>query len=181
MATRQVALIRGINVGKAKRVAMADLRELFERLGYRNVRTLLNSGNVVFTSTVSPATAAKRIEQAMQKDLGVSARVFVLTAQDIQQIVKENSLAHTADNPSRLLVAAYGPSPDRSRLKALEKEKHGNDALAVGTRAAYLWCPDGILESRLIENVTRVLGEGTTTRNWATILKLKAALDVGPG
>jgi uncharacterized protein (DUF1697 family) len=177
MPTRQVALIRGINVGKAKRVSMADLRALVEGLGYRDVRTLLNSGNVVFTSSVSPAIAAKRIEQAMENQLGVSARVFVLTAQELQQIVKENSLAQRVDNPSRLLVAAFGPSPDRSKLKALEKEKHGNDALAVGTRAAYLWCPDGILESRLIENVTRVLGDGTTTRNWATILKLQAALD----
>lgn len=177
MAGRQVALIRGINVGRAKRIAMADLRALVEGLGYRDVRTLLNSGNVVFTTRASTAIAAKRIEQAMEKQLGVSARVFVLTAQELEQIVKENSLADRADNPSRLLVAVFGAAADRSRLKAMEKADRGNDALAVGARAAYLWCPNGILESRFIEDVMRLLGDAATTRNWATVLKLQAAVD----
>ena len=156
---------------------MADLRALVERLGYRDVRTLLNSGNVVFTSGSSPTTAAKRIESAIEKELGVSARVIVLTSDEVKQVVKENSLADRADNPSRLLIAVFGPAAaDRAKLASLEKEKRGNDALVIGTRAAYLWCPDGILASRHVEDFMRYLGETATTRNWSTVLKLQAAL-----
>src|SRR5207247_1514794 len=91
MASRQVALIRGINVGRAKRVAMADLRVLVEGLGYGDVRTLLNSGNVVFTTPrAAPGNAAARIEKALATELGVSARVTVLTAKELADAVSAN-------------------------------------------------------------------------------------------
>ena len=101
-----IALLRGINVGKAKRVAMADLRKLVEKLGYTDVRTLLNSGNVVFKSSSSDtAKAAAAIEKALLDGTGVSARVLVVTAAELATAVKENPLLKVADNPSRLLVA----------------------------------------------------------------------------
>src|SRR5438105_11147218 len=99
-----VALIRGINVGKAKRVPMADLRSALERLGFENVHTLLNSGNVVFTTALSPKTAAARIERALEKEIGVPARALVLTADDLEEVVSGNRLTRLAANPSRLLV-----------------------------------------------------------------------------
>src|SRR5436190_7614221 len=102
MAGRQVALLRGINVGRAKRVAMADLRALIEGLGYGDVRTLLNSGNVVFTAPrAAPDNAAARIEKALATDLGVSARVTVLTAQELAEAVAANPLLEVADDFSR--------------------------------------------------------------------------------
>jgi uncharacterized protein (DUF1697 family) len=155
---------------------MADLRAVVERLGYRDVRTLLNSGNVVFTTRASPSTAANRIEREIEKQLGVSAKVIVLTGRELEQIVAENSLAARADNPSRLLVAVFATAEQRASLNRLKPDQDGNVALAIGTRAAYLWCPDGILASPLVEIVMRSLGHATTTRNWATILKLRAAL-----
>ena len=89
MANRHVALIRGINVGRAKRVAMADLRELLAELGYRDVQTLLNSGNVVFSGgREKPARMGKRIEAAMAERLGVSARVTVLIAAAFATVVE---------------------------------------------------------------------------------------------
>src|SRR6266496_1648635 len=88
MTRRHVALIRGINVGRAKRVAMADLRALVGDLGYGEVRTLLNSGNVVFTVPASArGDPAPRIEQAMTARLGISARVTVLTAAELAAVV----------------------------------------------------------------------------------------------
>src|SRR5438046_8701817 len=101
---RQVALIRGINVGRAKRVAMADLRALVEGLGYRDVATLLNSGNVVFTVPAGmKGTPSSRIEQAIAVRLGVSARVTVVTALELAAIVAESPFVDV-DDPSRLLV-----------------------------------------------------------------------------
>lgn len=174
MAGRQVALIRGINVGKAKRVSMGDLRALVEGLGYRDVRTLLNSGNVVFTSGTSPATAAARIEEAMTRDLGVTARVTVITAAELATAIAENPLRKIADNPSRLLVAVLRTAADLSKVKPLTTQDWGAEALALGARVAYMWCPDGISVSPLSETVGRALGDGVTARNWATMLKLQA-------
>src|SRR5438034_11226167 len=92
-AQRRIALLRGINVGRAKRVAMADLRALVESLGYVDVRTLLNSGNVIFSvPPAAPGDAAARIEEAMIAQLGVPARVIVLTAAEIAAAVTDNPL-----------------------------------------------------------------------------------------
>lgn len=172
---RHVALIRGINVGKAKRVAMADLRALVEELGYGDVRTLLNSGNVVFTVPAkSKGSAAARMEEALAAKLGVSARFQVLSAAELATVVAENPLGEIADDPSRLLIAFLANPADLARLEPLAKQDWGADVLALGTRAAYLWCGGGILASKLPEAVGRVLGDAVTTRNWATVTKLQA-------
>ena len=135
MPTKLVALIRGINVGKAKRVAMADLRALVEKLGYGDVRTLLNSGNVVFTSANADARdAARRIEDGMSAKLGVSARVTVLTAAELAAAVKSNPLLEVADNPSRLMMAVLLDPADRRKLEPLLKQDWSPEALALGKR-----------------------------------------------
>ncbi|HKA08810.1 MAG TPA: DUF1697 domain-containing protein [Gemmataceae bacterium] len=175
MSARQIALFRGINVGRAKRIAMADLRAAFERLGYRDVRTLLNSGNVVFTGgRGSPAAAATRIEKAINSDLGVSARVTVLTAAELAASIAENPLDQAADNPSRFLLAVLRDPADRTKVAPLAKRDWTPEALALGTRVAYLWCADGILASALGAAVGKALGDGVTARNWSTMLKLNS-------
>lgn len=175
VARRQLALIRGINVGRAKRVAMADLRALVGDLGYIDVRTVLNSGNVVFTvpDTVR-GDAGARIGKALASRLGVSARVTVLTAAELAAVVIDNPLREVADNPSRLLVTVLTNPADRTRLKPLAQQDWAPETLAIGVRVAYLWCPEGILVSRLSGAVDRVLGDAATSRNWTTITKLHA-------
>jgi uncharacterized protein (DUF1697 family) len=175
LAHRKIALIRGINVGRAKRVAMADLRALLEDLGYGDVRTLLNSGNVVFTTPRAAAgDAAARIEKALATKLGVSARVTVLTAAELAAAITDNPLLQVADDPSRFLVAFLNNPADRPKVNSLMKQDWTAEVLAIGARVAYLWCADGILASRLLEAVSRVLRDGVTTRNWATVMKLHA-------
>ena len=173
MADRRVALLRGINVGRAKRVAMAELRALVEELGYRDVRTLLNSGNVVFTAPAAAhGDAAARIEQALVARLGVPSRVTVLTAAELAAAVAANPLLDVASNPSRLLVAFLADPADRQKLQPLTRQDWAPEALALGPRVAYLWCPPGVLASKLSEAVGRALGDAVTTRNWATVTKL---------
>ncbi|HEX8825263.1 MAG TPA: DUF1697 domain-containing protein [Archangium sp.] len=175
MAGRQVALLRGINVGRAKRIAMADLRALVEGLGYTDVKTLLNSGNVVFTAPAkAKGNAASRIEAGITQELGVSSRVTVLTATELASVVAENPLQKVATEPSRLLVTFLSNPADRSKLEPLMRRDWGSEVLALGARAAYIWCPEGILASQLPEAVGRVLGDAATTRNWATVMKLHA-------
>ena len=181
MGVRLVGLIRGINVGKAKRVAMADLRAAVEGLGYRDPKTLLNTGNLVFTDPDGdgPGDAAGRIEAAMADRLGVQARVVVITAAELDAIVRSNPLLDRAGDHSRLLVAVLADPADRRRLEPLLAGDWSPEAIALGDRAAYLWCPDGVLASRLPEAVGRSLGDAVTTRNAATMAKLAALAGAG--
>ncbi|MBB4634827.1 DUF1697 domain-containing protein [Longimicrobium terrae] len=176
MTDMQVALIRGINVGKSKRVPMAELRDGVEELGFTNVKTLLNSGNVVYSATgTAPQEAAARIEGVLAGPrIGVPARVIVLTAAEVAQIVAENGIGAEVDNPSRLFVAIPRDPAELRLLDGLMREDWGTEKLAISGRAAYFWCPDGSLDSRLPEAVARVLKDRVTTRNWGTMLKLRA-------
>jgi uncharacterized protein (DUF1697 family) len=168
-----IALIRGINVGKAKRVVMAELRELVEDLGFQNVQTLLNSGNLVFTSARgNPRTIAGQIEKGVATTLGVSSRVTVLTATEFAGIVAENPLLKLADDPSRLIVTVLNDPAHATRLEPLLNQDWGKERLAFKTRAAYLWCPEGVLGGPLFPAVDKALDDSGTSRNWATILKL---------
>jgi uncharacterized protein (DUF1697 family) len=176
-AGRHVALLRGINVGRAKRVAMADLRQLVESLGYREARTLLNSGNVVFTVPSGVrGDPAKRIEEGIAARLSVACKVIVLNAGEVADAVSENSLAGSADDFSRLLMFVLADPADRGRLAELAARKWKSGALLLGRRSAYVWCTEGLLDSEIATAVGRALGERTTSRNWATILKLDAIL-----
>ena len=171
-----IALLRGINVGRAKRIAMADLRRLVENLGHSNVRTLLNSGNVVFRAArPNIGKIALVIESAIQEKFGFQATVVVLTAQDLNAIVAENPLARAARDPSKYLVAFVAATATLAKAKPLLAQSWAPDALAVGSQAAYLWCANGLIESRLMQAFTRATGVAATTRNWATVLKLQAA------
>lgn len=171
--TRSIALFRGINVGRAKRVSMADLRSMFEDLGSTNVQTVLASGNVVFTPPPgSDHSFSSAIEDELLSTAGFHARVTILTSSDLVRIVEENPLVEMADNFSRLLVAVLNDPADLALLAPLLEHDWSPDALSLAGRAAYLWCPDGVLESRLPDAVGRLVGDRVTTRNWSTILKL---------
>lgn len=177
--SQQVALLRGINVGRAKRVAMADLRKLLGDLGFAQVRTVLNSGNVVYDGgKVAPADAAARIEEALVLKLGVAARVTVLSASQFAELIEQNPLAPAAD-AARLLTLVLNNPADMQRLAPLVQQPWQPEALALGRWAAYAWCPDGVLDSKVVAALGVLLGDGVTSRNWATMQKLHALLN-GP-
>ncbi|HEY1044592.1 MAG TPA: DUF1697 domain-containing protein [Telluria sp.] len=172
-----VALLRGINVGRAKRIAMADLRKVIADLGFSEVRTLLNSGNAVFMGPKATHKEVRRaIEEALVMKLGVPSRVTVLDSEELAQVVAENPL-HEVEEPTRLLVFFLTRPRDRALLEPLPGNDWGEEALALGKRAAYVWCPNGILQSRAAGAVGTGLGDATTSRNWSTVVKLHALCD----
>lgn len=174
--TTFAALLRGINVGKAKRLAMADLRAIVTAAGYAEARTLLNSGNVVFTAPrQSTDRIAARLEQAIEAHAGFHSHVVVLDAAAVAAVVTEHSLTQ-ADNPSRLMVAFVQDPGRLQHVRELAGRDWGNEAVVVGTRAAYVWAPDSILASPAYEAVAVRLGAYVTTRNWATVQKLHAMM-----
>lgn len=175
---RQVALLRGVNnVGAGTRVAMADLRALVERLGYHDVRTLLNSGNVVFTVSGSGARdAGPRIEEALAARLGVTCSVSILSGREVAAVVGDNPFTRVADNPSHLLVVVPKATRDRRRLEPLLARRWHPEALALGKRVAYVWCANSVADSALWPAVDRALERTGTARNIATMTKLLAAV-----
>ena len=175
---RHIALLRGINVGKAKRVPMADLRALMEALGYANVRTLLNSGNAVFDAKGgTPAGHAKKLRAAILEKTGVDCEVVVKTAADLAAAIAEHPLRRHAEDDARMQVMFMQDASALAELKALEAGDWAPEAFAVGRHAAWLWCASGIIESRIAKAVGKVLKERGTARNWATVEKLQAMVD----
>jgi uncharacterized protein (DUF1697 family) len=174
-----IALLRGINVGRAKRIAMADLRILFEELGFTDVRTVLNSGNVVFGGRTGAPTAAA-IEEALVQRLGVASRVTVLGADELQAVVDGNPLLGQATDHARLLAFILAGDEQRKLLEPLARQDWAPGALAIGERAAYIWCPNGVLDSAAAAAVSKVLGDATTSRNWNTVCKLQALCTPAP-
>lgn len=166
---RYVALWRGINVGKAKRLAMADLKALLAELGATNVTTLLNSGNAVFDA--KKKLGADRIRAAVLDKLGVDAAVILKTAAEWAAIGAVQPVAE-ADDPSRLIVAI---TADVEALQSAADIVAGSgERFVVTAEAAWLWCGNGILESKAAVALLKQLGERGTTRNWATVQKLNA-------
>jgi uncharacterized protein (DUF1697 family) len=168
-----VALFRGINVGKAKRIAMADLRKLLETLGYTGVKTLLNSGNAVFTGGAGAASGhAERIRAAVARRLGVDAIVVVKSAAEVAGVMAGNALAKHASDPARLLVAVTGDAAVLASVKTVAAKSWGTEKIHVGKYAVYVWCADGILESQALTAVMKGLASAGTTRNWTTFGKI---------
>ena len=174
--TTYAGLVRGINVGKARRLAMADLRDLVKAEGFTDPRTLLNSGNVVFAGAKHPfPKLATRLETAIETRVGFRPHVVVVDAAWVDVVMQENPLTE-ADNPSRLLVGFVQDTDRLQSVRELASRDWGSEALAVGTRAVYLWLPDGILESRVLGELASRIGPWLTTRNWTTVQKLQALM-----
>ena len=170
---KYVALFRGINVGKAKRIAMADLRALLQKMGCDEVRTLLNSGNAVFQSrSTSAAALARDIRAQVARQLGVDALVIVKSEREVSAIVEGNALEKVATDPSRLLVAVANDVKSIAALEKFAAAKWGDEGVHVGKHAAYLWCAHGILESKAAAALLTELEDLGTTRNWSTFLKI---------
>jgi uncharacterized protein (DUF1697 family) len=177
-STTFVALLRGINVGRAKRIAMADLRSLIESLGYANVRTVLNSGNAVFDGSAARHEAiAEAIESALEHQLKVPSRTTVLTAATFRKIVAGNPLVGRMSDPARMIVGFLHDSRVRNQVRTLERSDHGDERIAVADHAIYLWCPHGLLQSELFGEMNRILRNDVTTRNWSTVNRILAVLD----
>jgi uncharacterized protein (DUF1697 family) len=171
-----VALLRGVNnIGQAKRVAMAELRLVFESLGFRDVQTLLNSGNVIFSATVLRRDELKsRIEQGLAARLGLNSPVILLSAREVVSAVRDNPFSDIAKNPSHLLVMVPRKRSDQQRLRPLLNQRWAPEAFAIGSRVAYVWCARGVPRSPLWAAVDRALEQTGTVRNLATFTKASA-------
>lgn len=172
--TRSIALLQGINVGRHKRIAMADLRALVEGLGYADVTTHLNSGNVVFTGEGgSNAEIAGSIERAISDALGLDVPVLVRSGEEMARIVAANPFPDAAADHTTLHVTFLSAEPDPERVEALAEIDRGDDDYRVVGAEVYLRYPNKLSGASFMPTgLGRALGVVATSRNWRTVTRL---------
>jgi uncharacterized protein (DUF1697 family) len=172
-----VALLRGINVGGRNLVAMSDLRDLLDTLGFTNVRSLLQSGNLVFQGDRRASGAIERLlELESEKRLGISVDYHVRTAAELKSIIARNPFPDEAErDPAHVVVLFLKDAPNAENVEALRAAIRGPEIVRADGRHIYLVYPLGIGNSKLTNVlIDKKLGARGTARNWNTVVKLAA-------
>jgi uncharacterized protein (DUF1697 family) len=169
--TRYVALLRGINVGKARQVDMPRLREVLTERGHDEVRTHLRSGNVLLDSTLGEKKLAADLSAAIEEEFGFAVPVVLRTAAELADVVQANPLEKVATDPKRYQVTFLPEKPAAKAVADLPPAEVGE--YLVRGRELYLWLPGGVTDTPLAAwKWDRLLGVPGTARNWNTVTKL---------
>lgn len=172
-----IALLRGINMGGNKKLAMSDLRAAAEKLGLAEVHTLLQSGNLVFSSAKKPDSLETLLETALAKQLDLSTHVLIRTAAEWKKLVAANPfIDQAARDPSHLALMLLKHKPSPASVASLKKAIVGRETFEAEGRALYAYFPDGFGTSKFTTAlIDRTLATTATARNWNTVLKIAAA------
>jgi uncharacterized protein (DUF1697 family) len=175
---RLIVLLRGVNLGSRNRVAMPALREALEDIGYDDVRSYVQSGNVVLSSRRRPKRVAADVQDVIAERFGLSIDVVVRTRDELAAVVRRNPLGNVATEPKRYQVSFLEAAPKPAVVKALADAAVGDERFAHIGRELYAWHPDGIARSKLWARLASPnLGVTATARNWATVTALLALAD----
>jgi uncharacterized protein (DUF1697 family) len=167
---RRIALLRGINLGPRNRIAMPELREALTEAGYQNVRTYVQSGNIVLDSDQKPAALERACERLIEERFGLEIQVVVRTRDELAEVVERNPLGDVATDPKRYQVSFLAEPLDPERVEQLNAVAADSERLVAAGRELYAWHPDGVARSKLW---ARLAGTGlkvkATARNWNTV------------
>jgi len=171
--TVYVAMLRGINVGGHAKVAMADLRAAFAEMGCADVQSYIQSGNVVFRSSKSPAALLATLEHGLDAAFGHGIRVVIRTSSQIADVVGHNPLKGGGREPAKLHVTFLASKPAPSRVADLDPDAFLPDEFRSAGCEVYLHCPGGYGRTKLNNTFfERRLGVVATTRTWSTVTTL---------
>ena len=176
---RQIALLRGINLASRNRVSMPDLRTALGEAGYEDVATLVQSGNIVLTSSKKPKTLEREISKLVLDEFGVEAATVVRTRDELAGAIERNPIPEGLSTPKLFQVTFFSGDPDAGRVKALLEQDFGDERVVVLGREAYAWHPGGIQKSKLARELGKGLRGDGTARNWNTVTKLLELADAG--
>lgn len=169
----QVALLRGINLGPNRRIAMAELRELFIGAGFGDVQTYVQSGNVVLSSETTAERLERRCEQLISERFGFDVDVVVRTRAELAAVVQRNPLPEAAVDPKRYQVSFLSGELEPGRVEELAQLAARSERLVAHGRELYAWHPDGVARSKLWAKLAGAgLGVKATARNWTTVTTL---------
>jgi uncharacterized protein (DUF1697 family) len=175
---RLVVLLRGINIGSRNRISMPELRKALEDAGYDDVRTYLQSGNVVLSSTAPAREAAHDCERLIADRFGLEIAVVARTRSELAKVVDRNPLERVAKDPKRYQVSFLETKPAPKLVRELEEVATAREEVVSIGREIYAWHPDGVARSKLWAKLAgKNLGVTATARNWTTVEKLLELAD----
>jgi uncharacterized protein (DUF1697 family) len=175
---RHIAFLRGINLAGKRRVPMEKLRTTLEEAGYEDVKTVLQSGNVLLTSPAKPAKLERDLAKTLHEAFGFDISVMVRTRNELAAVVAHDPFGGEANDPRRYQVSFLSSKPNPARVKELESAAVAPERAAVRGREVYAWHPGGVGRSELAKLITeRRLGVEVTARNWRTVTKLLELAD----
>ena len=170
-----IALFRGINVGGKNVLPMKELKALLENLGLQNVKSYIQSGNVVFQSNEkSTLGLSSKISAEIEKSHGFKPQVLLLNIEEMEEAIESNPFPEAESDPKTLHLNFLASVPATPDLQALESLKKENERFELKGNVFYLHAPDGIGRSKLAANAERLLGVAMTSRNWRTVCKIMA-------
>lgn len=175
MITKYISLLRGINVSGQKKIKMDALSTLYESLGLKNVKTYIQSGNVIFESEGSnPAELVNLIENKIEQTFGFFVKVLIRSKEEIQKVLEKNPFyGERKEDISKLHVTFLSEVPEHYSLKTLDKFINSTEEFFISGREIYLFCPNGYGRTKLTNNLfEKNLKVSATTRNLKTVNKL---------
>ena len=171
---KYVAFLRGINVGGKNKIKMETLREQFAALGFENVKSYINSGNVIFeTPKTDDKKLAAKIEKAIEKKFSLSIKVMTRSVSEIEEIVKNNPFAGQFDNDKNLHVFFLNEELSAENRETLLSNNNENEMFAVGSREIFCLLRVSVLDSLIGKDyIGKKLKVPATARNWRTVTKI---------
>lgn len=169
-----ICLLRGINVGGNNKLPMKELRTLLEALGLTNVKSYIQSGNVVFQSERNDrAKLSKEITAAIKRDHGFAPAILLLDQAELDSVMAANPFPQAVDEPKSLHLFFLEPAPEDPDLTALDDLKKETEEFALINKVFYLYAPEGIGRSKLAERFGRGWKIDITARNWRTVCQIR--------
>ena len=170
-----IAMLRGINIGPSKRVEMASLKQIFEALGFKRVRTYIQSGNVVFDGRGSAATVSAKIDKGMMKAFGFSALIMMRTEAEMARAIANNPFVKQAQkNPAFVHVCFLAEAPTAEAIEKLHAMGTKTEQVKYVGSEAYVYHVEGLGKARVLNHTVleKVLAVKVTMRNWNTTSRL---------
>lgn len=168
-----IALFRGINVGGKNLLPMRELAAALEELGLQNVKTYIQSGNVVFQSEANAlASLTSRISEAINRSHGFTPQVMLLSMADLENAIASNPFPDAESEPKTLHLYFPASEPTAPDIETLENLKLESEQFSLKDGVFYLYAPEGIGRSKLAARVEKSLGVAVTARNWRSVCKI---------
>jgi uncharacterized protein (DUF1697 family) len=175
-------MLRGINIGGRRRVPMAELRTLLADAGYEDVRTYVQSGNIVLGSAAKPAAVQRRLQTLISERFGFDVPVIVRSRAQLAAVVKADPLGDVVDNPKLYQVSFLDGEPAADAIARVQERADVDERMIARGREIYAWHPAGVARSKLWNALAgQGLGVTATARNWTTVTTLLEMASQPPG
>ncbi|WP_373056741.1 DUF1697 domain-containing protein [Zunongwangia sp. H14] len=173
-----IAILRGINVGGKRKIPMADLRQNLEKIGFKNVKTYIQSGNIIFNENVKNISKMEtQLEKFILDTYGFEVPVIIRSAEQVEKAISDNPYFSKESDLDRLHLSFLKQAPDAENIDKAKNANYEPDSFEVKGKNAFVYCTGKYSDSKLTNNFfENKLKVAATTRNWKTVLKLQELL-----